>query len=425
MQHWLGLALMVCAPQVAAQEFFTLKGHGGPIMDITVHPQTGQIATASFDNSVGLWQDVSPSWLEEHRAAVNTVLFTKDGNLISGGDDFALVAWDGTVPTRHEGHKGKVMALAQSNDGSVIASASWDGSIGLWRDGGVAFLNGHDSGVNDVTFSPDGSRLYSASSDGTIREWDVVAGVEKRMVLRHGFGINELVLHPEGKWLAYGAVDGVTRVIDPQSADQIVDVTLDRRPILSMAAHFESDLLAVGDGEGFIMVLDTTTWKVAKDFKATIRGPIWALAFSNNGQNIHAGGIEDILYSWPVETMGSSPQMSGEGRSFLVDPETVPNGERQFKRKCSVCHTLSPSSARRAGPTLHKLFGRAAGTVSDYSYSATLSNSQIIWTDETIDGLFDLGPDHFIPGTKMPMQRIVKPQDRTDLIDYLRVATDP
>ena len=37
--------------------------------------------------------------------------------------------------------------------------------------------------------------------------------------------------------------------------------------------------------------------------------------------------------------------------------------------------------------------------------------------------LFDLGPDHFIPGSKMPMQRITARSDRDDLIAFLKEAT--
>ena len=60
-----------------------------------------------------------------------------------------------------------------------------------------------------------------------------------------------------------------------------------------------------------------------------------------------------------------------------------------------------------------------------YPYSDILDGSDIVWTEETIDALFDSGPDHYIPGSKMPMQRITAGQDRQDLIDYLREATGP
>lgn len=421
-------ALVAAAPAaLAAGEFFTLEGHGGPIMGIAVAPETGRIATASFDNSVGLWQGTAPRWLEDHRAAVNRVLFTGDGALLSGGDDFRVVEWDIATGTARElaAHKGKVMGLALAPDGRRVASGSWDGSIGLTdrASGETRFLTGHDSGVNAVAFSGDGTGLYSTSSDGTLRLWDVASGSERRQILSHGFGINTLVVNEAEGWLAYGAVDGGTRVIALADGAQIADFTLDRRPILAMAYSPVTDLLAVGDGEGYIMVVDTAEWRIARDFRATQQGPVWALAMSPDGTSIHAGGLDDILYSWPVDTLTEHGRMADGGQSFLRPPEEMGNGERQFARKCSICHTLTPGSQRRAGPTLHGLFGRQAGTVADYSYSETLDGSDIVWTDETIDALFDLGPDHYIPGSKMPMQRIVAPEDRQDLIEYLRVAT--
>ena len=417
------LALLLCLLPLAApaQEFFTLKGHGGPIMDIAVEPSSGAILTASFDNAVGYWQGQTPQWLDGHEAAVTTVL-AQDGRILSGGDDFAIRSWTGSDAKELYRHKGKVMDLALNRHG-VLASASWDGSIGLYEGDAPRWLTGHRAGVNVVAFSSDGTTLFSASTDGTLRIWDVASGQETRQVLSHGFGINEMVLNePEG-WIAYGAVDGVTRIVDIESGAQLKDFTLDRRPILAMALAPDGKTLAVGDGEGYIMIIDTERGRITHDFRAAQKGPIWALAFSRDGQNIHAGGIDDVMYSWPVATLTEHGQMSTEEQSFLRDPQDMSNGERQFARKCSICHTLTGGTARRAGPTLDGLFGRKAGTVSDYSYSETLDGSDIIWSDDTIDALFDLGPDHYIPGSKMPMQRIAKPQDRTDLITFLRRAT--
>lgn len=424
--------MLVLTAPAQAQDFFTLKGHGGPIMDIAVSP-SGQIATASFDNAVGLWDGATPTWLDGHEAAVNVVTFWTDTVAISAGDDFAVRVWPSAQTDQVLGrHRGKVIALATSHTAQRVASASWDGTIGLWPlsstndapiDAAPVFLRGHKQGVNDVVFTGDGTTLYSASTDGTIRVWDVASGTETQLLASHGFGVNELILNEDAGWLAYGATDGSTRFIDAQTGDLIRDFTLERRPILALAFDPGGQQLAVGDGDGFIMMIDTGDMRIARDFRATQQGPIWALAFSPDGQNIHAAGIENIMYSWPVATMREHGQMDGDARSFLQDPATMSNGERQFKRKCSICHTLSASSARRAGPTLQRLFGRRAGTVSDYTYSQTLTGSDIVWSADTINDLFDEGPDHYIPGTKMPMQRIAKQQDRTDLIDYLRNAT--
>ncbi|MEJ6403848.1 c-type cytochrome [Yoonia sp. 2307UL14-13] len=421
----LSLIAIVGSP-AAAQDFFTLQGHGGPIMDIAVSPD-GQIATASFDNAVGLWSGSEAVWHDGHDAAVNAVLFWDDQTLISAGDDFKLRLWRGPDDQQVLGeHQGKIVALAGSPQAGLIASASWDGRVGIWAIADQAaprFLSGHRQAVNDVVFNADGSRLYSASADGTIRIWDPQTGDEIQQLVSHGFGVNELVLNEAAGWLAYGVVDGGTRVVDMQTGAVIDDFTLERRPILAMAFAPAEGLLAVGDGEGYIMIVDTRAMRIARDFRATQRGPIWALAFSRDGQNIHAGGIENIMYSWPIATMDEHDRMADETRSFLQDPTTMSNGERQFQRKCSICHTLKAGSARRAGPSLHNLFGRAAGTVDDYTYSETLSGSSIIWSAETINALFEEGPDHYIPGSKMPMQQIAAQQDRDDLIAYLRDAT--
>ncbi|MBO9473840.1 c-type cytochrome [Shimia sp. R10_1] len=421
------LGMLCWAVSAVAGEFFQLTGHGGPIKGIAVSPDGGAILTASFDNSVGLWRDQAPQWLEGHEAAVNSVAFLTNTAAVSAGDDFAVRLWNlETGQSQILGHhKGKVMSLRVAPDGKAFASASWDGTVGLWSLQGAAprFLE-IGSNVNDVAFAEGGTALFTASSDGKIRLYDTQSGDLRQLFLSNGFGVNTLVLREELGWLAFGAVDGVTKVISLKSAELIKDITLERRPILAMAASPMGDHLAVGDGEGYILMLNTADWTIANDIKATHRGPIWALAFSADGENIHAGGLDEAMFSWPLSDPEDAPRMVAEGRDFLNGNDSGSNGERQFQRKCSICHTLTGDSARRAGPTLKDVFGRQAGTVSDYSYSETLLTSDVVWTDQTIDALFDLGPDVYIAGTKMPVQRITRAEDRADLIAYLRLYSD-
>lgn len=416
----------------APSGFARLEGHGGPIMGVSIAPNAPLAATASFDNSIGLWRldDAAPSprWLDGHEAAVNCAVFTADAaRLVSGADDFDLILWDvasGELVRRFEGHRGKVLNVALSDDGESAASASWDGSIGLWRLDGSApprFLTGHGSGVNDVLFAEGGRALFSASSDGTVRKWDVESGRQIRVEARHGFGVRLLEIDEAAGWLAYGATDGVVRVLDLASGAEIASLTGDRRPILALELSDDRRLLAYGDGEGYISVVSTEDWSLLHDFRAVVRGPVWALDFAHDGRLI-AGGLDDSAAIWPVGSE-AEPLFDGFERRFHVDPETVSNGERQFARKCSVCHALTPDGRRRAGPTLYGVFGREAGTLPGYTYSEALTEAEFVWSPETLDKLFDLGPDHYTPGSKMPMQRIVDPADRADLIAFLSEAT--
>jgi cytochrome c len=190
-----------------------------------------------------------------------------------------------------------------------------------------------------------------------------------------------------------------------------------------MAVSPDETELSVSDGEGFVMTVSTDRWRITSDYQAAANGPIWALAYTGDGAGLISGGLDDAAYVWPVDNALGAPIMSLEKRGFQGDPDKMSNGERQFQRKCSICHSLKEDGPRRAGPTLAGLFGRPAGSLPGYSYSDTVANLDIEWNDQTIDALFDLGPDHFIPGSKMPMQVITRPQDRRDLIDYLKENT--
>ena len=90
----LWLWALVGTSPLAAQEFTTFKGHGGPVMGLCVLQTSGEVVSASFDNSVGVWQGRMPRWFEGHAAAVIAVAELGEGRLVSGGDDFALIVWD-------------------------------------------------------------------------------------------------------------------------------------------------------------------------------------------------------------------------------------------------------------------------------------------------------------------------------------------
>lgn len=419
--------LFLVAGAASANGFRILEGHGGPVHGAAF--SDGVAATASFDNSVGIWPGASgaPTWLDGHDAAVKAVAFLDEGRVASAGDDQQIIIWDvenATPIHRLQGHTGPILSLAVSPDGRMLASASWDKRIGLWdAETGkhIRWLTGHTGLVNAVVFTAGGG-LISGSYDGTIREWRASDGVITRTLARHGFGVNTLLLNEAEGWLAYGALDGGTRALALTDGAELADLTLDRRPILSMAMRADGRQIAVGDGEGYIMIVATEDWSIVRDFRAAKRGPIWALAYVDGGAAVVAGGIEDQAYVFPLDDLPET-RMGEAPRAFHTDPSEVGNGERQFLRKCSVCHTLTPDGGRKAGPSLHGLFGRRAGTYPGYEYSEALNGSDVIWSDVSVDKLFELGPDHYTPGSKMPMQQIAKPEDRADLIAYLKEAT--
>ncbi|MEM9764173.1 MAG: cytochrome C, partial [Pseudomonadota bacterium] len=212
------LLLSLVLPAAAGEDagYARLEGHGGPVKGLAISPDGRLALSASFDTSIGLWslpEGKHLRWLEGHEAGANAVRFLGEDRALSVGDDFDLLLWnlsDGTLLGRMEGHQGKVIGLAVSPDGRQVATAGWDGAIGLWTlaDGSVRWLKGHTANVNDVAFSADGRRLFSASYDGTVRRWALDETAPIPVTLKkHGFGVNHLVVDDAAGWLAYGALD--------------------------------------------------------------------------------------------------------------------------------------------------------------------------------------------------------------------------
>lgn len=91
----------------------------------------------------------------------------------------------------------------------------------------------------------------------------------------------------------------------------------------------------------------------------------------------------------------------------------------QIYRHCQGCHSIDRN---RVGPMHKGLFGRPAGTVPGFAYSEAMKNSGIVWNEQTLDRFLQ-GPRKMVPGTKMTYAGVADPQDRANLIAYLKQAT--
>ncbi|MFN7056780.1 c-type cytochrome [Hyphomonas sp.] len=92
-------------------------------------------------------------------------------------------------------------------------------------------------------------------------------------------------------------------------------------------------------------------------------------------------------------------------------------GRRVFAQ-CMTCHAVQ-EGRNGTGPSLYNIVGRESGTVPGFRYSQANLNSDVIWTEEN---LFDYleNPSRYIPGTIMVFPGLRNPQDRADVIAYLK-----
>ena len=104
--------------------------------------------------------------------------------------------------------------------------------------------------------------------------------------------------------------------------------------------------------------------------------------------------------------------------SFVHAAGDAIRGEQLYESRCIACHSLDEN---RVGPKHRGVYGRKAGSVPDFAYSAALASSKIVWSGTTLNRWLT-DPETLIPGQRMNF-RVLSANDRTDLITFLRRAS--
>jgi len=407
-----------------------LDAHGGPVKGVAVAPDGRRALTASFDYSIILWDLPEQKVLARlygHDAAVNDVAFLPGERALSASDDGTIGLWDlrrQELITRLNGHGAKVTAVAVSADGRLAASAGWDRTVRIWdleRRVQRRELNGVDN-LNAVLFSPDGAQLLAGGSDGSVHGWRVANGAQLMVLHAHDFGVTALDLAPDGRTGVTASIDETVQLWDFARSEPLETLFGHEGPVLAVALSPDGELVASGGVDGTVRV-----WRRGDGDRLRVyarhSGAVWSVAFSPDGKTLLSGGADGLVLTYDLTIEDAAPAPRAGPRVAAL-PDDGSRGAELF-RKCVACHTVTPDGGYRAGPTLYRLFGRTAGARPDYPYSAALEHSDLVWTEETVARLFEVGPDVLVPGSKMPLQRMPSAEDRAALVAYLKRITTP
>jgi cytochrome c len=93
-------------------------------------------------------------------------------------------------------------------------------------------------------------------------------------------------------------------------------------------------------------------------------------------------------------------------------------GGKLFKRVCGGCHQVGEGARAFFGPQLNDVFGRVAGSTTDYQYSDAMKSSGIVWTRDKLAAYIE-DPKAVVSGTRMIFWGISDQEKIDDVLAYL------
>ncbi|MEM7350747.1 MAG: hypothetical protein AAF657_08075, partial [Acidobacteriota bacterium] len=292
-----------------------LLGHDSSVDALAISPDSRLLITGSHDNTARLWnlgEEVESltagsltarAVFSGHRGPISAVAISPDGHwLVTASWDQTVRLWNlqGTQPasasTILRGHDGPINALSISPDSHQLATASADGTTRLWQltqassgDPSVG-LRGFQDAVSSVGYSPDSRWLATASEDNTARLWNLEINnlaVEPILLAGHASSVNALAISPDNRWLATASEDNTAQLwdlADPSTA----------RPISLLGHHSSINALAI---------TSDSRWLATASADHSAR--LWDLAGADPAADpIVLNGHEDTLTTVVIDPKG-------------------------------------------------------------------------------------------------------------------------
>lgn len=173
----------------ASRDILSSLTYSGPQMDLKPTLRNQQRNNKAWEN---LWGKPGEP-INRSESTVNRILAKRqivtdfyplesspDASFFAVGVGKVLEKWslDGALLSKLGAHNSEITDLAFSPNGTLLASASKDGSIKIWKPEGGFLLDindprgGHKAAIAAIGFSADGQRLLSLDQAGVGKIWD-------------------------------------------------------------------------------------------------------------------------------------------------------------------------------------------------------------------------------------------------------------
>jgi WD40 repeat protein len=199
-------------------------GHEDVVFGLAFRPDGGQLASASFDQTVRLWNLAlgrPDGVFHGHSDFVYDVTYTHDGrSLLSVSKDRSVKRFDDRTlkeQRTYSDHNEDVLAVALQPGSTRFVTAGTEPQLRWWSiedEKPSKRVGGHSGPVHQLTFSGNGKRLISAGGDHSVRIWDGASGAFQRTLPGPTEWQYAVALSDDAHLAAAGGWDGLVRVWD-------------------------------------------------------------------------------------------------------------------------------------------------------------------------------------------------------------------
>ncbi len=290
------------------QRSLLILKHGAAVYRASFSADGSRILTCGAEPTARIWNTSTGKILQEiveTGAEIWACTFSPDATtIVTSVGDATLRLWNATtgeLSAELEGHMDRVATARFSADGKRLVSASSDGSVRIWdvaTGEAPIVINVSEHGLRAAFFAAEGSAVLAIANNGLISMWEVASQTRLQEFGESMPGVHDAVLSFDGNQLLVANYQYRPYLWQLSNPARLIDGAMAIPHAAGAAFSADGTKLAVGGGDGFISVFDTTEGYQIKRLQHPEM--VTSLAFSPGGGLIVTAAEKIRIWGTPV-----------------------------------------------------------------------------------------------------------------------------